>query len=142
MPTSDRARWLNNYERETFPYALLYSVNGRYTFRCRDDQNGFVESSGPDGNPLQLTLSNGKAIIWHFDMTAEKMAHVFVVTAIPLQTINGEELMEKVRNNSVQDSCSSTFAMIRGFLGILRTPILTFSAIHSGGSVWKNTARP
>ncbi len=95
--TSLAIRWLNNYESETSPYALLYSVDGQYTFRCRDDQNKFIESSGLGGDPLELTLSNGKGVIWHFDMTPEKMAHVFVVTAIPLESINGEELMSSVK---------------------------------------------
>src|ERR1700733_11085012 len=89
--------WLASYHPQTSPYALFYSVDGEYTFRCRDEQNKFVETSGAHGDTLQLTLSTGKAVIWHFDMTPEKMAHVFVVTATPLESINGEELMAEVK---------------------------------------------
>jgi|HubBroStandDraft_6_1064221.scaffolds.fasta_scaffold569133_2 hypothetical protein len=89
--------WLTSYHPQTSPYAMFYSVDGEYTFRCRDEQNKFVETSGSHGDTLQLTLSTGKAVIWHFDMTPEKMAHVFVVTATPLENINGEELMAEVK---------------------------------------------
>ena len=51
------------------PRGILYFVKGRYEFRCRDNHGHFVESNGPDGNPLRLGITPGEAEIWHFAIT-------------------------------------------------------------------------
>jgi len=68
-------------------------VNGRYTFRCRDSHEHFTESHGPDGNPLQLRVAEGKAEIWHFSITKYGLAYVFVITDQPLNKVDGKDLM-------------------------------------------------
>jgi hypothetical protein len=90
-------QWIDKYQPTNFPYALLYWVDGKHTLRCRDDQHRFTESSGPDGDVLQLRLSAGNAVIWHFFVTPVDVAHVFVVTQIPLNKIDGQELMREVK---------------------------------------------
>lgn len=79
------------------PRAILYFVNGRYAFRCRDNHEHFTESSGPDGNPLRLGIAPSKDEIWHFSITEEGMAHVFIVTDQPLDEVDGGELMAQLR---------------------------------------------
>src|SRR5579883_3224914 len=90
--------WLADYRPEDSPYALLYSLDGKYAFRCRDDQNRRSGLSGDNTNLLQLQAVGGSAVIWHFFMTPQYMAHAFVVAQMPLEQINGIELMNAVKN--------------------------------------------
>ena len=91
--------WLNSYRDQAPPTrAILYFVNGRYAFRCRDNKGHFTESYGPRGNPLQLKIASGKADIWHFSITENGMAYVFVITDQPLDQLDGKELMAQVKD--------------------------------------------
>lgn len=90
--------WLNSYRNQAPPpRAILYFVNGRYAFRCRDNKGHFSESYGPRGNPLQLKMASGEAEIWHFSITENGMANVFIVTDQPLDQVDGKELMSQVK---------------------------------------------
>jgi hypothetical protein len=88
--------WLAGYEPRSSPYALFYFVDGAYTFRCRDDQSHLLESTGPEGDPLQLKLAEGRAAIWHFFFTPINVAHVFVVADVPLTSLSGDQLLAEV----------------------------------------------
>ena len=85
-------RWMGSHSTNV-PYALLYSVDSAYAFRCRDNQGRFTEDTGL----FQLALSNGQATIWHFWVTTQNLVHAYVVTDIPLEQVNGTELMAKVK---------------------------------------------
>ncbi len=69
--------------------------DGRFKFRCRDSHNRLSQTTGPDGDPLQLLLP-GRTEIWHFDLHNILMAHVYVVTGIPLEKIDGNALLSDV----------------------------------------------
>jgi hypothetical protein len=90
-------KWIAGYELSSAPYALFYSVAGAYSFRCRDNQNQILQSTGPDGDPLQLTVATGRATIWHVSDTPLNLARVFVVTDIPLERLDGEQLLAQVK---------------------------------------------
>jgi hypothetical protein len=94
------ASWLSRFVPATSgPYALLYSVNGRNTLRCRNSEGNYTElsdSSGGNG-ALDLDLHPGKAEIWHFFFTPVNAAHVFVITDLPLDRIDGTALMRRVK---------------------------------------------
>ena len=110
--------WINSYRAMgPPPGALLFSVDGKYTFRCRDDQGHVVESSGAGGDPLQLVVPGGKAEIRYFSISPQGMAHVFIVTDRALDEVNGEDLMAQIKQRL---HTRSTFIYIRDdpwFLG-------------------------
>lgn len=90
--------WLTSYRNQALPpRALIYVVNGGYAFRCRDNHEHFAEAYGPGGDPLQLKTAAGKAEIWHFSITPEGLAHVFIVTDRALGDVDGEDLMAQVK---------------------------------------------
>ena len=90
--------WIDSYRVQgPPPGAILFSVDGKYAFRCRDEQRHVVESSGAGGDPLQLVIPGGKAEISYFSITPEGMAHVFIITDRALDGINGEDLMAQVK---------------------------------------------
>ena len=95
LPT-DATRWMGNRELTPSPFAMFYSVNGGYKFRCRDLQNRFVESTGSGSDPLRLDIVTGATVIWHFNITARHMAHAFVVTDASLERLNGKQLLDEV----------------------------------------------
>lgn len=73
--------WLRSYQSQRLPpRAILYFVKGRYAFRCRDNHENFSVSNGPNGNPLQLQIGPGNTEIWHFSITENGLARVFVIT--------------------------------------------------------------
>jgi hypothetical protein len=88
--------WIASHDQSGHPFAMFYSVNGAYAFRCRDIQNRFVESASPESDPFQITLTAGRAVIWHFDLYNRNMAHVFVVTDVALGRINGEAVLREI----------------------------------------------
>ena len=90
--------WLSLHRSETSqPRAILYFVNGRYAFRCRDNHEHFTESYASEGNPLLLKITPGKSEIWHFSITEGGMANVFIVTDQPLNEVDGKELLAQLR---------------------------------------------
>lgn len=90
--------WLSSHRSETSqPRAILYFVNGRYAFRCRDNHEHFTESYASEGNPLLLKITPGKSEIWHFSITEGGMANVFIVTDQPLNEVDGKELLAQLR---------------------------------------------
>lgn len=91
-----RMKWLAGYHPERSPIASFYSVGGAYTFRCRDDQNRLMESSGPEGDPLRLKLGTGEAVISHFSMSGKQIAYVMVIIDVALDSLDGEELLAEV----------------------------------------------
>ena len=88
--------WIGGVAPETLADAIFYSVPGGYTFRCRDDQGRFTQSSSAGGDVLALAFSWGKAVIWHFTLGIG-VPSVFVTTDVALDKINGDELMVKVK---------------------------------------------
>jgi hypothetical protein len=92
------AKWLASYDPKDHPNALFYFAADSYTLRCRDNAGNYVDLSGPSGSagPLQTRLGSGTAEIWHFYFTPINNAHVFVVTNIALEAIDGEALMAQV----------------------------------------------
>ena len=90
--------WLSSYREQALaPRAILYFIDGRYTFRCRDNQGHFVETSGPSGDPLQLKINAGKAEIWHFSRTPQGLTRVFIVADKALDELDGEDLMAQIK---------------------------------------------
>jgi hypothetical protein len=117
------ARWISKYRPEQSPYALFYFVNGKYTLRCRDIQNRFVELSGPGGSPLALKSPVANSKIWHFYFTPINAAHVFVVTSAPLDTLDGEALMAEVQERL---QARLVYLYVRNdpwFLGVAPNPV-------------------
>jgi hypothetical protein len=119
----DAVAWISKYRPEQSSYALLYYVDGKYTFRCRDIQGSFMELSGPAGNPLALKSLGGKGVIWHFYFTPINAAHVFVVTNVSLDALDGEALMAEVKE---QLKARVVYLYIRNdpwFLGVAPNPV-------------------
>jgi hypothetical protein len=97
-PLQQALAWLSKLrEQVSAPRAILYFVDGRYTFRCRDDHDHFSESYGADGDPLRLKIAAGKADIWYFSRTPQGMAHVYIVTDRALDEVDGADLMLQVK---------------------------------------------
>jgi hypothetical protein len=90
---SDVTQWIAANKNKTFPTAMFYAVDGRYKFRCRDSQNRLSQTTGAEGDPLQLSVTGGKAEIWHFDLYNVYMAHLYVVTDVPLDKIDGKDVL-------------------------------------------------
>lgn len=105
VSTEVKFRWLSEYDPRGHPYALLYFAHGAYSFRCRDNQDHYSESSatpklsssGREYDPLLVQLTTGTATIWHFWATDTNMDTVYVVTETPLEKLNGEEVLAKVK---------------------------------------------
>lgn len=89
-------RWLAAHKETPTPFALLYFVDNQYTLRCRDSDGRSVKLLGPGGDPLALGLGADQTEIWHFFFTPVGAAHVFVVTAADLKTIDGDALLALV----------------------------------------------
>jgi hypothetical protein len=88
--------WLRAEMPVETPFAMFYSVNGRYVLNCRDTSGAVHEISSRLGNPLDLDIANMNAHILHFDFHNQKMAHVYIVAKAPLRAISGEEVLERV----------------------------------------------
>ena len=95
---SQVTEWIRHFETKPLPAsAMVYSINGRFHIRCRDNQGHLVETSGPDPgiDPLKLGLEFGRATIWHF-WVYRGYAHVYVVTDARLETIDGNALVSNI----------------------------------------------
>jgi hypothetical protein len=119
------AQWLASHDPNSLPYALFYFAKGAYTLRCRDNDGRYVKRSGPSSSsgPLDLNLADGKAEVLHFYFTPINLAHAFVITQIPLQTLNGNALMAKVKDLL---GARSLFLYVRNdpwFLGVAPDPL-------------------
>jgi hypothetical protein len=89
-------KWLATYRSDRLPIASFYSVGPEYSFHCRDSHNRLVNSSGPEGDPLQLNLTDGGTYILHFSLFGKRSARVMIVTNSALDTLNGEMLLTEV----------------------------------------------
>ena len=110
VSTEVKFRWSTEYVPRRHPYALLYFADGAYSFRCRDNQNHYWESSvtptlsSSGRDPLLLQLTTGPAAIWHFWVTDTNMDAVYVVTATPIG--------EAERRRSTRQSQGTTWCEI------------------------------
>src|SRR5258708_7822886 len=89
-------QWIAEIKNRAFPAAMFYAVDGRFRFRCRDSQNRLSQTTGAEGDPLQLLLPGSRTEIWHFDLSNVYMAHVYVVTDLALDRIDGKDLLAQV----------------------------------------------
>ena len=94
--TGQVAQWIAEQAPKAYPFAMLYKINGRYAFRCRDSRDRLSETHDASGNPLDLSLVGGHGVIWHFDLYNSHMAHVYVVTNMSLGQINGDQVLDQV----------------------------------------------
>ena len=95
-PLTQVTRWINAAAPKAFPFAMFYAVDGRYRFRCRDAQDHLMETAGTGGDPLQFAVPGGTAEILHFDLHNVYMAHVYAVTEVSLENIDGPDLHAEV----------------------------------------------
>ena len=97
--TGAAMNWIASHPLQNFPYALFYSVNAGFKFRCRDNKNQSVETWSPQGDPLELRVPGGKAVVWHFFVTVGNAAHAFVVTDVALNRLGGAELLDQFKQH-------------------------------------------
>ena len=89
-------RWIASNKDRLFPFAMLYVIDDKYEFRCRNNKNQLIERSGPGGSPMTLKIRDWEARILHFDINERGVADVYVVTNAPLESVSEMEVLNQV----------------------------------------------
>jgi hypothetical protein len=95
-PLTRVTQWVNRAQPSAYPFAMFYAVDGNYHLRCRDAQHHLTDAPGPGGDPLRFDVRGGRAQILHFDMYDVYMAHVYMMSDVPLEKIDAPDLLARV----------------------------------------------